>query len=138
MMQHMYVVVREREKTYGAGSFQYKGLEMPFLANVTIKTVVTPDIDPPGYFSATSPSFWINVGNAGFPFHITATDLAGKTINFLAQLIFMGDSEPHPELLLGIYRTQTAANDRLCPVKGQVSSCWVPPRRSRCSSISRT
>jgi hypothetical protein len=126
LMQHMYVVVREREKSYSTGSFQYKGHEMPFLANVTIKTLVTPDIDPPAYFSAASPSFWINVGNTGFQFHLTATDLAGKKINFLAQLIFMGDSEPQPDSLLAIYRTQTAANDRLCPVKGQVTTYADP------------
>jgi hypothetical protein len=119
MRQHMYIVVREREKSYAAATFQFAGREMPFLANVTIKTLVTPDIDPPAYFGPQSPSFWISVGGAGFPFHVTATDLDGKTINFLGALIFMGASETQPDTLLTQYRTGTATANRLCSVKGQ-------------------
>jgi len=116
MRQHMYIAVREREKTYSPASFQFAGREMPFLANITIKTLVTPDIDPPAYFGPQSPSFWINVGGSGFPFHLTATDLAGNSINFLAQLIFMGDSESQPANILAQYLT---TGDRTCLVKGQ-------------------
>lgn len=97
MRQHMYIVVREIEKSYTSAPYQYQGREMPFVSNITVKTVITPDIDrppeqgDPGYFSDYS--FWINVGGQPFQFHMTAVDLAGATIDFLAPMIFVSLSE---------------------------------------------
>jgi len=119
LKQHMYIVVREPEKTYPGASFQHAGREMPFAANVKIKTAVTPDIDLPQYFKdgATSlASFWINVGDVPFPFHIAATDLAGATINFIAPLIFMAQSEAEPAFIQGQYAN--SGDTRRCVVKG--------------------
>ncbi|HEV2578996.1 MAG TPA: hypothetical protein VGU25_17455 [Acidobacteriaceae bacterium] len=97
MRQHMYIVVREIEKSYTPDLYLHQGREMPFLKDITIKTVVTPDIDEPpelgdpGYFSDNS--FWINVGGQAFQFHMAAVDLTGATIDFLAPMIFVSLSE---------------------------------------------
>jgi hypothetical protein len=118
LMQHMYIVVREKEKVYPANSFQFSSREMPFYGNITIKTVVTPDIDMPAPLpGGGSNSFWINVGGKGFPFHLAGADLAGATVDFLADLIFVSDSETN----LANVQSQYANSDdqRRCSVKGQ-------------------
>ncbi len=120
LKQHLYVVVREREKTYPPISYQNDGREMPLYRRIRINTVVTPDIDPPSMLPGGSQphiSFWINVNNAGFPFHLTGEDLAGKTIDFVTPLIFMADSEPDPVDVGSQYAA--SGNLRLCSVKGQ-------------------
>ena len=120
LKQHMYVVVREKEKLYGSSPFQHQRREMPFWQSVRVDTLVTPDIDKPNPIpngSANPGSFWIEVGNAGFPFHITATDLAGKSVNFLAQLIFMPESEPNLTVVKSAYLNPS--NQRLCTLTGQ-------------------
>ncbi len=97
LRQHMYIVVREVKKSYKAAPYTYQGRENPFKSSIRVDTVVTPDIDEPpsegqaGYFSDNS--FWINVGGAPFQFHMTATDLAGASIDFLAPMIFVSVSE---------------------------------------------
>jgi hypothetical protein len=107
MMQHMYIVVREHEKVYDPGLYTHAAREMPLWQNVTIKTVVTPDIDKPlgllGPVPGTPNSFWIFVGGAPFQFHLAAKDLAGKTINLLAPMIFMSLSEPSPDNVRNAY-----------------------------------
>src|SRR5207237_484576 len=98
LKQHMYIVVREQEKTY----------------------VSAPDIDMPSYSSETpgpSASFWVDVGGNGFPFHLTAVDLAGQRISFLAQLIFMSVREPRLEAVQTEYRA--TPDRRPCVVRGQ-------------------
>jgi hypothetical protein len=102
MMQHMYIVVREHEKVYDPALYAHNAREMPLWQNVTMKTVVTPDIAKPQPLPGAGPgfptSFWVQVpgtsGIGNFQFHLTATDLAGKTINILAPMIFMSVSEP--------------------------------------------
>jgi hypothetical protein len=78
LKQHQYIVVREREKSYPGVSFKHAGREMPFSKRVRVRTLVTPYIDAPTFISPGGESFWINVGGSGFPFHLTAVDLAGK------------------------------------------------------------
>jgi hypothetical protein len=120
LKQHMYIVVREREKTYDPASFPHDGREMPFLANVRIATDVTPDIDAPAYIpdgTAQPASFWIDVGGAGFPFHVVATDLAGSKIDLLAQLIFVDLNEPSVDAIAHEYVNQPTR--RPCAVHGQ-------------------
>jgi hypothetical protein len=119
LKQHMYIVVREPEKNYPGSSFQYAGREMPFSQSVKIKTAVTPDIDLPQYFSDGSKplaSFWINVGDVPFPFHVAVTDVAGVTTNILAPMIFVADSEPEPVFVQTVYAN--SGNMRLATVKG--------------------
>jgi hypothetical protein len=121
LKQHMYVVVREPEKRYGSAPFTFDKREMPLWQSVRIETKVTPDIDKPANSIAnggTVPtSFWINVGGKSFPFHLSATDLAGKKVNFLGALIFTLEEEPHPETVRSVYKG--SGNRRLCSVAGQ-------------------
>jgi hypothetical protein len=131
MRQHMYIVVREVEKSYNALSYAHQGREIPFLKSIRVKTVVTPDIDKPpqngdpGYFSGNS--FWINVNNAPFQFHVTAIDLAGASVDFLAPMIFVSDSETDvgaiPPGASDASSVQVnylnAGNGRLCEVRGK-------------------
>ena len=109
LRQHMYIVVRERTLTYASADFTHAGRELPFNSNITIKTAVTPDIDPPAPLTAgDSTSFWIDVGGAPFQFACTATDLAGSAIDFLAPLIFMSLSEPSPAQVKSAYTASGA------------------------------
>ncbi len=120
LKQHMYVVVREREKRYTPASYTYAGREMPLQRSIRINTLITPDIDKPSYIpdgSADPSSFWIDVGNAGYPFHVSGIDLAGRTIDFLARLIFVAESEPNPSAVQSAYKSSGDA--RLCSVRGQ-------------------
>lgn len=97
LRQHMYIVVREQEKTYDPAGYAFAGREMPFHGRIRINTKVTPDIDrppglgDPGFFSQNS--FWITINNANFQFHCTGYDLSGKQIDFLAPMIFVSVSE---------------------------------------------
>ncbi|MGO8701998.1 MAG: hypothetical protein ACLQVY_30310 [Limisphaerales bacterium] len=95
LRQHMFIVVREPELSYKPSTYANQGREMPFYQSVRINTLVTPDIDKPqnSYVTADQNSFWINVNNANFQFHVTAKDLAGAKIDFLAPMIFVTDSE---------------------------------------------
>jgi hypothetical protein len=117
LRQHMYIVVREREKAYDPGTFTYGGREMPFLRDVRIETIVTPDINPPAIINNCTASFWIDVGSSGFPFHVSATDLSGARIDMHAQLIFMSVSEQSLQGVQSEYRSQAAR--RGCAVRGQ-------------------
>src|SRR5665213_4105517 len=126
LKQHMYVVVREKEKTYASASYKYAGREMPLWRSVRIQTVVTPDIDKPyfiqepasgGAGTQDSNSFWIDVGGTGFPFHLTGIDLSGQSIDFLASLIFMDEGEQNPTAIQGAYKG--SGNQRQCLVRGQ-------------------
>jgi hypothetical protein len=119
LKQHMYIVVREPEKTYDPVSYTHAGREMPLRRKIRILTHVTPDIDKPTPLPGSSAltSFWVNVGGSGYPFHLTAEDPAGTTINFLARLIFVSDSESNLTLVKGQY--QGSGTERLCAVRGQ-------------------
>jgi hypothetical protein len=131
LRQHMYIVVREVEKSYTTAPYGYQGRELPFRTRIKVKTVVTPDIDEPplagdpGYFSGDS--FWINVGGAPFQFHMTAVDLAGASIDFLAPMIFVSVSEgdvgtppPGPSDPSSVQANYLkAGNARLCAVRGK-------------------
>jgi hypothetical protein len=97
LRQHMYIVVREQEKTYDSSEYAFAGREMPFHSRVRIDTKVTPDIDPPpqqgdpGFFSENS--FWVTIDTVNFQFHCTGYDLSGAEIDFLAPMIFVSVSE---------------------------------------------
>ena len=76
LRQHMYIVVREPQKTYQGAPYVNQGREMPLAAQITIKTVVTPDIDPiaSGAVPGSSASFWVRVDNADLKFHLAAVN----------------------------------------------------------------
>ena len=131
LRQHMYIVVRELKKSYKSAPYFYQGRENPFRASIQVKTVVTPDIDEPpleghtGYFSGNS--FWINVGGAPFQFHMSAVDLAGASIDFLAPMIFVSVAETDvggvPPVSSDSDSVQAnyllAGTSRLCDVRGK-------------------
>jgi hypothetical protein len=117
LKQHMYVVVREPVKVYSASPYTFEGREMPFWKSIRIRTTVTPDINKPSFIvqsGTTLESFWIDVNNADYPFHVTATDLSGKEIDMLGALIFMDEGETRPDLLQLAY--SGAGNRRLFTV----------------------
>lgn len=117
LRQHMYVVVREREKAYDPAAFQHAGREMPFLESVRIETTVTPDIDSPIPIQAGSTSFWVEVGGAAFPFHVRARDAAGSRVDLLAQLLFVSIAEPSIPTVQSAHRVRP--DRRACPVGGR-------------------
>ena len=108
LRQHMYIVVREPQKTYQSAPYVNQGREMPLAAQITIKTVVTPDIDPitSGAVPGSSASFWVRVDSADFKFHLAGVDLAASTIDFITGLIFV----PTSETTLNAVRQQYAAS----------------------------
>jgi hypothetical protein len=120
LRQHMYIVVRELDKSYtsAASLYTYKGLEMPLRNQVTLKTVVTPEIDQPAFsmVPGASDSFWVQVNSADFPFHVVGSDLAQSQIDFHAPLIFMPVSENNPKAVHDDYATEQAGERRACKV----------------------
>lgn len=127
LRQRMYIIVREREKTYTAEPYRYAGREMPFDALVRVKVAVTPDIDPPmtgplgtgNEVAGSSGSFWVTINTTPYLFPLVGTDAAGQDISFLAPIIFVPSSET--ELGLGEVQTAYAAGDsqNQCVVRGQ-------------------
>jgi hypothetical protein len=115
LRQRMFIVVREREKTYNGAPYTFAGREMPLRQKVRVETRVTPEIDPPAFLGTAS--FWVDVGPGHFAFHLTGVDLAGQTIDFLAPLIFVSLSET----TLPAAQTAYLADDiqRRCVVRGQ-------------------
>jgi hypothetical protein len=117
LRQRMYIVVREPEITYDTSAYANQGREMPFWQQVRIKTLVTPDIDPPSYLNGGSNSFWVMVDKQPFDFHISVTDLAGKTIDALAKMIFVSDREDQLQDVQKAYLSDDAR--RACTVSGK-------------------
>jgi hypothetical protein len=95
LTQHMYIVVRETEKTYITSPYTYKGYENPFRSQVSMKTIVTPEIDQPAMSAVggASDSFWVQVNAQDLPWHISAVDLAASHIDFHGAMIFVPLSE---------------------------------------------
>jgi hypothetical protein len=120
LMQHMFIVVREPEKT-----FTEADRAMP-LKNVRLTTVVTPDIAPPKYIPSTQ-SFCVEVftgsssERAPFTFHAEGTDLSGQRIDFTIPLVFMSISEDAKSrpLVYGAYDDPSNLAVRTARVPGQ-------------------
>jgi hypothetical protein len=115
LRQRMYIVVREREKTYAHSPFVHSGREMPLRERVRINVRVTPNIDPPAYIGTAS--FWVDVNTAHYPFAAVGRDEAGSDAEFLAPMIFVGLSETN----LGAVATEYVKSDegRRCAVRGR-------------------
>ena len=120
LRQRMYIVIREKEKTYPDSAFTYHGLEMPLGSLVRFDTTTSPDLDPPAWIAGTSSSFLIEAGGQPVQFRMTARDLTGANVNFVAPLVFVSltDAGAAP---LGAVRDFYAANNaqRRCVVRGQ-------------------
>jgi hypothetical protein len=92
LFQHMFIVVREPEKTFAATD---RG--MPY-KKVQLTTVVTPDIADPTLIAGTQRSFWVEVTTsattrARFKFHAIGTDIAGDETDFTIPMMFVSIKE---------------------------------------------
>lgn len=121
LRQRMYIVVRETEKTYPDTAFANHGLEMPLSSLIRFDTKVSPDLWPPSPISGTNSSFWIMASeNQPVQFHMTAKDLAGTDIPFVAPLIFVSLSDGGEAPLTVIQNAYTADSaQQRCVVRGQ-------------------
>jgi len=92
LMQRMFIVVREPEKTFAEDD-----RAMPY-KHVRLTTLVTPDIAKPEYVAADSRSFWVDVktgpkkdpdDRARFVFHGVGTDVDGNETDFTVPMMFV-------------------------------------------------
>jgi hypothetical protein len=84
----MFVIVREPVHSYNHNGF-------PF-TQVTLKTLITPGIDPPGQSQIAGYSqdaFWIRSGNKDVLFRVVARDHEGRNIEFVAPLAFVANNK---------------------------------------------
>ncbi|MDQ3676366.1 MAG: hypothetical protein M3401_06115 [Actinomycetota bacterium] len=91
LMQRMFIVVREPERSFAAGD-----RSMP-LKRVRLTTTVTPDIADPAYILGSKRSFWVEVASnpparEPFRFHAVGTDISGRSVDFTIPLVFMSIS----------------------------------------------
>jgi hypothetical protein len=98
LRQRMFIVVRERERTYppveNANAYKHGGRETP-LRRVRITTTVTPNLNPPQQSLLGTPvdppmkGFWPRVGSQDFLFHLRSWDWEGREVDFLSPLAFV-------------------------------------------------
>lgn len=84
----MFVIVREPVHSYNHNGF-------PF-TQVTLKTLITPGIDPPGQSQIASYSqdaFWIRSGDKDVLFRVVGRDHEGRAIEFVAPLAFVANNK---------------------------------------------
>jgi hypothetical protein len=122
LMQHMYIVVRERERQFADDD---RG--MPF-KRVQVTTHVTPDIHEPEYVPSGSRSFWVEVDVAGastplpFLFHAVGWDVGDGSVDFTIPMMFVSDAETQLDAVYAAYNAETklpSASDRAAQVPGQ-------------------
>lgn len=104
LMQHMYVVPRERER-----QFTLDDRGMPF-KRVTLTTRVTPDIAKPDYVGSTS--FWVDVrttsgGRVPFLFHGVGQDVGDNPVDFTVPMMFVSDAEDQLATVYAAYNAGT-------------------------------
>jgi hypothetical protein len=125
LRQRMYIIVREREKTYSTAPFVHAGREMPLRELIGLKIHVTPDIDQPVMITSATSSFRVNVGQQPFMFPVVGIDPSGALVDFLAPLIFMSLAETNVSAVV-----QDWAGDNLrrrCIVRGRNIAYADPP-----------
>lgn len=94
LFQRMYVVVRERTRSYGNLGKPTYDLAMPF-TSVSITTESTPQLDAPRDLTADPPNDVAGLmftptlpGGTAFQFHLVGIDLVGRRIEFDGPLVF--------------------------------------------------
>jgi hypothetical protein len=120
LRQRMYIVPREREKTYTTAPYLYAAREMPLAGLVRLNFAVTPDIDAPGFNNneVGTESFWVTLNGVPYLFPVTGQDAAGQDIAFLAPLIFVSLRETQ-QGLVQVQQGYASDNDRRrCVVRG--------------------
>lgn len=88
LRQRFNVLIRQPERGYAPGAYQYAGRENPFLASIRIHNVLTPDLALPAKISGTG-AFWINDSNTPFRFACTGIDVNGGAVDFQMGAIFV-------------------------------------------------
>ncbi|MEA2827508.1 MAG: hypothetical protein QOG43_1947 [Actinomycetota bacterium] len=123
LMQRMFIVVREPEKTFS-------DLGNPF-RKVRLTTLVTPDIAEPTPTPGLLRTFWVQVvtdanppaNRAYFPFHGVATDGRGNQVDFTVPLLFVSLSDigtpANFKLAADTYNARDMTDDRNLDVPGQ-------------------
>ncbi len=92
-----FIIVREPVKSYSpaAAPTAELGRTMP-LSQVTVKTLVTPDIDLPPAPAQGQPqklSFWVDVNGQHFPFQFEALDVTGEIVAFTSPIYYVDSTE---------------------------------------------
>ncbi len=112
LRQRLFIVVRERERTYVDPSLSNKAgtvflhRQMPF-TSVRIVTTVTPNLDQPGSAAGGITGFmdqrlfWPCVNGEPFNFECVGTDLDGRAVQFDLPMIFMDNTLASPRNLVG-------------------------------------
>jgi hypothetical protein len=123
LMQRMFIVVREPEKTFATQDFGN-----PF-KRVRLTTLVTPDIAQPELIGGTSNTFWVKVFvGAGstdfFRFHAVGNDVEGNTVDFTVPMLFVSVSDLTSSKPLDEYNAPVNA-----PADGRFRACIVPGQK---------
>jgi hypothetical protein len=119
----MYIVVREKEKSYAGSAFRYAGREMPLAGLVRIKVEVTPEIDPPTWVGDSS--FWVSVAGSPYMFPMVGQDSAGADIPFAAPIMFVSIAEGQLTTVRDTYAGDNTL--RRCVVRGS-KVAYADPR----------
>jgi hypothetical protein len=131
LMQRMFIVVREPEKTFAKDDFGN-----PF-KRVRLKTLVTPDIAPPDVVAGTR-TFWVQVfvGPGApdfFRFHAVGTDVEGNAVDFTVPMLFVSVSDVELDNPVSEYN---APKKPLMNEK--VRACIVPGQKVALAPASKT
>lgn len=126
LRQYMYIIVRQPERTFSDTDYNNNGRAMPLRRSIRLTTIVTPHIDLPAAIPGTQYSFWVYVATQPFKFHVVATDVTGRVIDFTAALVFVPLTDGNA---LGAVRSEYAnrtdtvsgqqVNRRRCEVESQ-------------------
>jgi hypothetical protein len=131
----MFVVVRQPTRDY-----DYNG--SPF-RQVTLKTLVTPGIDPPeqGQIANLSQdAFWVQSGGSDVLFHIVARDHENREIEFTTPLAFVSnDKASSSQANTIVSKAWTASTDprRKCTLGGQAVA-FAPPVQPNDTTLETT
>jgi hypothetical protein len=118
LMQRMFIVVREPEKTFTSDDFGN-----PF-KRVRLTTLVTPDIASPDVVSGTKRTFWVKVfvgpsATDFFRFNAVGTDVEGNAVDFTVPMLFVSVSDVELDEPVKEYNAAANGNFRACVVPGQ-------------------
>jgi hypothetical protein len=119
LIQRMFIVVREPEKTYAETDYGN-----PF-KRVRLTTLVTPDIAEPVKVDDTYRSFWVEVmtsqtDRARFRFHGVGYDANGNAVDFTAPLLFVSKSDyEDPAKAIAYFNENLNIIDRNVEIPGQ-------------------
>jgi hypothetical protein len=119
MIQRMFIVVREPEKTYAETDHGN-----PF-KRVRLTTLVTPDIAEPKIEAGTHRSFWVEVMTSQttrerFKFHGIGYDTNGNAVDFTVPLMFVSKSDYEaPAPVVTYYNKNSNIPDRDVMIPGQ-------------------